>query len=149
MPSGQVGSELSIKCAGGSRSYTGCFPAARSSNFWSLHVLGTEADSDYAGRNPPQNWPAAEQLQRPRKGQRFWVAKDPPDHVVLYKDLKSLCGPSREIPPLLDGVKFACGGSALQRLWADYVRRCYRVLNREIDSHPSDRRHGMRGIADT
>src|SRR5207253_2556099 len=93
MPSGRVGSELSIKCAGGSRSYTGCFPAARSSNFWSLHVLGTEADSDYAGRNPPQNWPAAEQLKRPRKGQRFWVAKDPPDDIVLNDDLKSLRGP--------------------------------------------------------
>ena len=149
MPSGQVGSELSIKCAGGSRSYTGCFPAARSSNFWSLHVLGTEADSDYAGRNPPQNWPAAEQLQRPRKGERFCAAKDPPDNVVLYNDLESLRGPSRKIPPLLDGMKLSFGGSSLQKFWAEYVRSGHCVLNCEIDSYPSDRRHGVRCIADT
>src|SRR5438445_8300221 len=114
MPSGQVGSELSIKCAGGSRSYTGCFPAARSSNFWSFHVLGTKPDPDYAGRNPPQNWPAPEQLQRPRKGQRFCAAKDPPDDIVLNDDLKSLRGPSRGFSPLLDGVKLAFDGSSLQ-----------------------------------
>ena len=102
-------------------------------------MLGTEADSDYAGRNPPQNWPAAEQLQRPRKGERFCAAKDPPDNIVLYKDLKSLRGPSREISPLLDGVKLAFGGSSLQKFWAKYIRRCNRVLNREIDSYTSDR----------
>src|SRR6266567_1353401 len=112
-------------------------------------MLGTEPDSDYAGGNAPQNWPAPEQLQRPWKGQRFGAAKDPLDNVVLNDDLKSLGGPSWEISPLLDGVKFACGGSALQRLWADYVRRCYHVLNREIDSYTSDRRHGVRCITDT
>src|SRR5205814_9820386 len=58
MPSGQVGSELSIKCAGGSRSYTGCLPAARSSNFWSFLVLGSTTYPDYAGRNLPQKWHA-------------------------------------------------------------------------------------------
>ena len=112
-------------------------------------MLGTEAHPDYAGRNPPQNGPAPEQLQRPLKGQRFRAAKDPPDHVVLYKDLKSLRGPSREVPPLLDGVKLAFGGSSLQKFWAEYVRRGHRVLNREIDSHPSDRRHRMCCITDT
>ena len=112
-------------------------------------MLRTKTEPDYVGRNPPQNWPAAEQLQRPRKGQRFCAAKDPPDNVVLYKDLKSLRSPSREIPPFLDGVKLAFGGSSLQKFWAEYVRRCNRVLNREIDSYASDRRHGVRRIADT
>ena len=112
-------------------------------------MLGTEPDPNYARRNPSQNWPAAKQLQRPRKGQRFCAAKDPPDDIVLYKDLKSLRGKSREIPPLLDGVKLAFGGSSLQEFWADYVRRCYRVLNCEIDSYPSNRRHGVRCIPDT
>jgi hypothetical protein len=87
-------------------------------------VLGTEAEPDYAGR-------------------------DPPDHVVLDKDLKSLRGPSRESRPLLDGVKFAFGGNSLRKFWGKYTRRCNRVLYREIDSHSSDRRHGVRRIADT
>jgi len=112
-------------------------------------MLGTEPDSDYAGGNAPQNWPAPEQLQRPWKGQRFCAAKDPPDNIVLNDDLKSLRGPSWEISPLLDGVKLAFGGSSLQKFWAKYIRRCNRVLNCEIDSHPSDRRHGVRCIADT
>ena len=112
-------------------------------------MLGTKPDPDYARRNPPQNWPAPEQLQRPRKGQRFRAAKDPPDNVVLYQDLKSLRGPSREIPPLLDDMKLAFGRSSLPQYWAEYVRRGHRVLNCQIDSYPSDRRHGMRGIADT
>ena len=77
-------------------------------------MLRTKTDPDYAGRNPPQNWPAAKQLQRPRKGQRFWAAKGPPDDIVLNDDLKSLRGPSRGFSPLLDGVKLAFGGSSLQ-----------------------------------
>ena len=112
-------------------------------------MLRTEPDSDYAGRNPPQNWPAAEQFQRPRKGQRFGATKNTPDHVVLYKNLKSLRGPSREIPPLLDGMKLAFGGDSLQQNWAEYVRGGHRVLNCEIDSNPSDGRHGVCRIADT
>jgi len=112
-------------------------------------VLGTKPDPDYARRNPPQNWPAPEQLKRPRKGQRFGAAKDPLDNVVLNDDLKSVGGPSWEISPLLDGVKFSFGGSSLQKFWAEYVRRCNRVLNRQIDSYPSDRRHGVRCITDT
>ena len=112
-------------------------------------MLGTEPDSDYAGGNAPQNWPAPEQLQRPWKGQRFCAAKDPPDNIVLNDDLKSLRGPSWEISPLLDRVKLAFGGSSLQKFWADYVRRCNRVLNREIDPYTSDRRHRMCCITDT
>ena len=112
-------------------------------------MLRTKTDPDYAGRNPPQNWAAAKQPQRPRKGQRFGAAKDPPDNVVLYNDLESLRGPSRKIPPLLDGMKLSFGGSSLQKFWAEYVRSGHCVLNCEIDSYPSDRRHGVRCIADT
>ena len=72
---------------------------------------------------------SGEAASGPWKGQRFGAAKDPLDNVVLNDDLKSLRGPSREIPPLLDGVKLAFGGNSLQKFWAKYIRRCNRILN--------------------
>ncbi len=94
---------------------TRCITARRSANLCSSHMLRTEADPDQSGRNSPQNWPAAQELQGPRKGQRFSAAKDPANHVVLYDDLEPLRGLSRKIPTPLDGVELAFGGRFSQK----------------------------------
>ncbi len=94
---------------------TRCINARRSGNLRSSHVFRTEADPDQSGRNSPQNWPAAQELQGPRKGQRFRVAKDPANHVVLNNDLEPLRGLSREGPTPLYGAEFVFGGSFLQK----------------------------------
>jgi hypothetical protein len=97
---------------------TRCITASRSANVCRSHVLRTEADPDQPGRNSPQNWPMAQELQRSGKGQRFGVPKNPPNHGVLYDDLEPLCGSSRKVPSPLDGMKFAFRGSFLQKSWA-------------------------------
>src|SRR5260370_34940482 len=97
---------------------TRCITASRSANVCSFHMLRAEADPDQPGRNSPQNWPAAQELQRPGKGQRFILAKNPPNHGVLNDDLEPLCGLSRKLPSPRDGMKVAFGGSFLQKSWA-------------------------------
>jgi hypothetical protein len=81
-------------------------------------MLLTEVDADQQGRNSPQTWPAAQELQRAGKGQRFGLANNPPNHGVLNDDLESPCGLSRKIPSPVDGMKLSFGGSFLQKSWA-------------------------------
>ena len=66
----------------------------------------------------------------------------------MYDELQPLRRPSWKIPPLLDSLKLAFRRSFLHKFWAEYIRRRNRILNRKVDSYTSDRRHGMRCIAD-
>jgi hypothetical protein len=114
-----------------------------------VHVLRTKAQPEDASWNAPQNWPAPQERQRPRKRKSFVPPQNSPDHIVLDQDLKPLCGSSREIPPSFDRLKVAFGELISSKLWAEYVCCRDRILNRQIDSYPADRRHGMSGIPDT
>src|SRR5579863_1208691 len=114
-----------------------------------LHVLRAKTKPDDPSWNAPQNWPAPQELQRPRNRERLGAAQNSADHIVLDQDLEPLRCASRKIPPLLDRLKIAFSDVVLSKFWAEYV--CCRdpILNRQIDSYPADRRHGMSGIPDT
>jgi hypothetical protein len=82
-------------------------------------VLGAEANSDQPGRNSPQNGPAAQKFQGPRKGKGLGAAENPPDHVVLYGDLQPLRGSCWKTSALLDGAKIAFGRSLIEKYPAE------------------------------
>ena len=112
-------------------------------------MLRAQTEAEEPSRNASQYRPALQQLQNPRSRKSFIAAQDSPDHIVLDQDLQPLRGASREIPPSLDRPKIAFSDVVLSKFWAEYVCCRDRILNRQIDSYPADRRHRMRGIPDT
>jgi hypothetical protein len=112
-------------------------------------MLRAKTKPQEPSRNPPQNWPAPKDFQRPRNRKSLGTAQNSADHIVLDQDLEPLRGASREIPPSLDRLKIAFGDVVLSKFRAEYVCCRDRILNREIDSDPADRRHRMSGIPDT
>src|SRR5271155_4438586 len=111
-------------------------------------MLGAEAHADHACRNSPQNRPTAQEFQGPGKSKRFVAGKNSRDHIVLDGELSSLRRASGKSSAPLDGRKVSFGWRTQQKHAAKYVCRRDRVLNGEIDAHPSNRRHGMSRIAD-
>lgn len=112
-------------------------------------MLRTKTEADDPSRNAPQNWPALQDLQRPRNRESLGAAQNSADHIVLNQDLEPLRGASRETPPSLDRLKIAFRNVVFSKFRAEYVCCRDRILNREIDSYPADRRHRMSGIPDT
>jgi hypothetical protein len=66
----------------------------------------------------------------------------------LHGDLKALGRPCREAPPALNLGEFSRGGSAPQKHRPENIRARDRILNGQVDSNPTDRRHRMRGVTD-
>ncbi len=109
-------------------------------------MLRPEPETNEPSRNSPQNGPALQQSQRPRKRERLRAPQHSSNHVVLYRHLQSLCGSRGKASALLDCVKLALGGASSQKYFAEQVGRRHGVLNCQIDSHTADRRHGMRRV---
>src|SRR5215472_1050013 len=98
-------------------------------------MLGTKANSERQSRNPSQNWPAAQEDQRPWKSKRLGIAENFPDDVVLDGNLKPLRGTRGKIPSLLNKQKFALRWSFPQEHRPEDICRGYSVLNGQIDSN--------------
>src|SRR5260370_23377689 len=96
---------------------TRCITASRTANICSFHMLRAEADPDQPGRNSSQNWPAAQELQRPGNGQRVSLPKNPPNHGVLNADLEPLCGFRRKTPSPPRAMNAAFGRTFLPMSW--------------------------------
>ena len=102
-------------------------------------MLGTEPHTNHAGGNAAQDRPSSQQPQWPRKRECLRAGENPPDYSVLQQHLKLLHRASRKFAAPLHSAKVADSEVARGQLGSQYVGSRHRILNREIDSHPSNR----------
>src|SRR5271170_3346077 len=113
-------------------------------------MLRAKSQSQHTGRNSAQH---RESLKKP-KGEREpletgFAAQCGSNKSFVGKDLKSLRHSGRKIAALLDFAETIVDARLVQQRLRQNVRGRNGVLNRKINSHASDRRHGMRGVSDT
>ena len=113
-----------------------------------VNMLGPKSHPNHSRRNPAQHRPPSHQLQKSWKRRPLMTREQAADESILDENLQPLSHA---------GGKLAAGLDFAQRIDADWLSAQARgeniggrdrVLNREVDSHPSDRRHRMRRIAD-
>ena len=89
------------------------------------------------------------QAQRPRRHRRGAAGGEHGrQHIVLHEHLDGLRHPGREhAAVLMAAILVVADGTGGEARRQD-VRRCHRVLDREVDANPADRRHGVCCVAD-
>ena len=102
-------------------------------------MLRPKPHPNHAGGNSPQDRPSSQQPQWPRKREWLRAGQNPPDYPVLQQHLKLLHRASRKFPSPLHSAKVAVAEITRGQLCGQYVCRGHRILNREIDSHSSNR----------
>ena len=92
--------------------------------------------------------PAAQQAEQQRRPDRLAGAQDAADDPVLDKYLQRLRRFGRKLPPALDRTQIVGADHAPQQRLGENVRRRHRVLDRQVDADPADRRHRVGRVAD-
>src|SRR5207302_1273779 len=67
-----------------------------------LDVLGSDSDADQTRGDPPEEWPALEELQRPGERGLLAAAEPPAEDPILDDNLEPLRDAGRQEPPALD-----------------------------------------------
>jgi hypothetical protein len=112
-------------------------------------MLRTEAQSNDAGGQASQHRPPLQQSKEHWHRQWLRTGQNPANHSFLHHDLQPLRRPSRKFPAPLDRVNVTVLEIARSQLPCQGIRGCHGILNRQIDSNPSDRGHRVRRIANT
>jgi hypothetical protein len=77
---------------------------------------------------------------------RLAAAENPVDYFVLYDDLQPLGCYSRKSPSSLDAIKITVMRNSFPKSRAQDIGCSNSVLDGEIDSDATYRRHGVRSI---
>ncbi len=111
-------------------------------------MLGAKPEADQAGRYAAQQRPLSEEPKSQRRRELPGALEYAADHPVLDKELELLRRAGRELPSALDRLQVVLPGGSLPETGGQDVGSGNRVLNRQIDAHPADRRHGVGGVPD-
>src|SRR4051812_16449369 len=114
----------------------------------STYVLGAEAEADEAGGEPLQQRHPSQETDREWRRHLCVARQHAADHAVLQDHLKPLRRARRKLAPALHGFEIPLRNRTLEKPRGQNIRGGDRVLNREVDPDPTDRRHRMSGIAD-
>ena len=112
------------------------------------HVFGAEAETDDAGGKAAQIGEASEHFERPGRRDGLRAIQHAANHAILYEDLQRLRGARWKSSALLDSEQVILSEHAVEELGRQDIGGGDGILNREIDSHAADGRHGMSRIAD-
>ena len=104
-------------------------------------MLWPNSDADEAGAHPARQSGGFQPAQRPRDSP---IGDDLAENYGLY----ALCEPGGEFPAALYFRKMTGAESAFLEWACQYVGGGDGVLNRKVDPDTSNRRHGVRRIAD-
>ena len=118
--------------------------SARGWHFRRLQMLGAKSQSDRSRRDSPQHWPASKLLQHPRKREPLIAAEHAADKSILYENLQALRHTGWKFAPSLNLAQCVDTNRSFAQPRGEDIRGRDRILNREVDSHPSDWRHRMR-----
>src|SRR5438445_1229810 len=114
------------------------------------YVLPPEPQPDQPRRYSLQQWHRAEHAHDQRRLHASASAQHPLDDIVLDHELRPLRDAGRQLAPLLHASqRLDRDRRAAPELGDQNVRGGDGVLDREIDPHSGNRRHRVRGVADT
>ncbi len=113
-----------------------------------MHMLWSESESDYPSGNPAEEWKQRQQPDCERRREPIPFGEDAPDDSILNHELQSLRHAGRPLTPLLDPLEVLGCQSLRTERRSQQIRRRDRILDSQVDPDTTDRRHGMRRIAD-
>lgn len=112
-------------------------------------MLGANSQSQHSSRNSTQDWKLPQQLEWQRKTpHRFAIAQSAANKPTMRENLKPLSHLGWKFPAFLDLMEQYLADRPMQQGLRQDICRGNRVLDREIDAHSADRRHGMSTVPD-
>lgn len=111
-------------------------------------MLRPKSHPDRACRDSPQNRPSSELFQSPWKRHPLIGTKHASDESILYENLHALRDAGWKLAPGLHFTQRVDTDRSFAQSRGEDIRGRDRILNREVDTHPANRRHRVRGIAD-
>src|SRR5215475_5002493 len=112
------------------------------------YMLALDANSHDVRRKAPQDGKPVQCFEHRRGGRALLAGQYAADDPVLNKELNALDDAHRKNSPLLNRRKFLIARPATVQRFVKKVRGGDCILDRQIDSDATDRRHGVRRIAD-
>ena len=112
-------------------------------------MFGTESKSHDARRDAAQDWEPIHKphwkwhIHRPIRAQRG------ANQTILKEDLNRLDQPHGQLAPSLNTQEVGRRDFTFPQSRRENVGRSHRILNGHVDSDSTNRRHGMRRVADT
>jgi hypothetical protein len=111
-------------------------------------MLRADADADDPRRDAPQNRKPVEQPHDPGRDDRLVGIQQRVDDPALHCELHALNDLHRQGAAALHRSEFAGSQPALAQRYRENIGGGDRVLHRQIDPDPADRRHRVRRVAD-
>ena len=86
--------------------------------------------------------------QRPGKLRFAGTSQYTAHHAILNRDLEILCEPGGKFAALLNSLQMICRKRIFTQRFSKNVGGCDSILDCQINTNATHRRHGMRRVAD-
>src|SRR5215813_1622922 len=111
-----------------------------------VNVFGPDPDADESRGNSAEPRRSIQEPHDEGRPHGRLTGEHATDDATLNEELNALRHASRKLPPALHVVKITEHHAPLTQREGETVGGSDRVLDRQIDAHTADGRHGMSGV---